>query len=513
MKKIAFIDLGSNSVRFVIMGINAIDNSFKLIHQQKEAIRLSEGLNENNELTEEAIKRALFALRTFAKIAKHLDVEETIAVATAAVRLAKNGKDFIAKVYEETGFKINCITGEEEAKYGYLGVINTMDLNDFVLFDLGGASIEITLVKDREIQNTHSFPMGALTLTEKFKHKKELRPQDVEALCKYIRELFAEQKWLKDVNLPLVGIGGTVRNIGKMDQRKRNYPIHKLHNYELSHSALEILLDELSQKNLSQRKKMSGLSAERADIIIPGIHIINELFKYSKGTTLFVSGCGLREGLFYDYYSQKYCEGRNIREDVLIDSAENFLATMQMDYNVHVKFVRDLANKMFTQWQKIHKCDERMRKLLEVAAILHDSGKSVNYYSHAVHSAYVVLNAPIYGLSHQEQAICAFLAGFSHGIKSKIPKGFLNSQLLTNHDWKIIRRVSLILAIAESLDESLEQGIIDINTKISDDIVTLNIDAKEDYNVGLFSLSLQKLRKQFNKEYKRDLVVNFNLVK
>lgn len=511
MKKIAFIDLGSNSVRFVIIAINEIDNSFKLIHQQKEAIRLSEGLSENNILSPQAMDRALFALRTFSKIAKHMDVYETISVATAAVRLAKNGQAFIKKVYEETGFKLKAITGEDEAKYGYLGVVNTMQFSDFVLFDLGGASIEITLVKNRKIQKIRSFPMGALTLTEKFKPKKELRPQDVLALRKHIQALFAEEDWLKDLSLPLIGIGGTVRNIGKMDQRKRNYPIHKLHNYELSSKAIKDLLEEISTKNLAQRKKVPGLSSERADIIIPGIHIINELLIYTNASSLFVSGCGLREGLFYDYYGKNYLNGKSIRDDVLIDSAENYLATMQLCEFDHVNFVRKLADDLYTQIKPLHKCKERMRKLLDAAAILHDTGKKINYYSHARHSIYIALNAPIYGLSHQEQAICAFIAGFSHGTKSKTPKAFLSSKLLTSADWKRLRKISILLAIAEALDDSYQQSIINIKTKITDDVVTIYIKAKDDYNLGVFSLSAQKIKKQFYKEYKLKLRFEFSL--
>lgn len=513
MKKIAFIDLGSNSVRFVIMAIDESNFSYRLIHQQKEAIRLSEGLSDKNILTKAAIARALYALKSFAKIATQIKVDQTIAVATAAVRLAKNGKDFIKQVFKETGFNLNCISGKEEARLGYLGVINTMHLKDFVLFDLGGASIEVTLVKNRKIYKSRSFPMGALTLTEKFKQKKELRPNDIKCLQKYIINFFNEEPWLKQVNLPLVGIGGTVRNIAKIHQRKHNYPIHKLHNYELSSEDITKLLNSISSKTLAERKKIPGLSTERADIIIPGIHIIKELMDYTNSQKLYISGCGLREGLFFDFYGKKYNNGNCLHDDVLIESTENYLYNLNIYDFQHNNFVRQYSKILFDQLAPLHNASPRIKKLLEIAAMLHDAGKAVNYYSHARHSTYITLNAPIYGLTHHEQALCAFIAGFSHGNKSKLQKAFISSKLLSANDWKLVRKIALILAIVEELDESHDQSVLRIQTKIAKDSVQLIIHLSKDRNMPPYTSLMEKLKKQFKKEYKKQLEIKINYAK
>ena len=219
MKRIAFIDLGSNSVRFVIYEISKT-GSYRLIYQEKESVRLSENMWGTHELTNEAMERSLRALKGFVHMADAMEVDTIKAVATAAVRLAKNGDAFIKAVKERTGLDLECIAGEEEARLGFLGVINTIGLKDFIIFDLGGASTEVTLVKNRHIVKAVSLPIGALTLTGTYQKGDEYTPKELEKMTKAVKKTIKEHYWLHNVKLPLLGIGGTARNIAKIDQRK-----------------------------------------------------------------------------------------------------------------------------------------------------------------------------------------------------------------------------------------------------------------------------------------------------
>lgn len=277
MKRIAFIDLGSNSVRFVIYEISKT-GSYRLIYQEKNSVRLSENMWGSQKLTNEAMERSLRSLKAFVHMAEAMEVDTIKAVATAAVRLAKNGDIFIKTVKEQTGLDLECIAGEEEARLGFLGVINTIGLKDFIIFDLGGASTEVTLVRDRHITEVISLPIGALTLTGTYQKGEEYTPKELEKMTKAVRNVIKEHTWLRNVKLPLLGIGGTARNIAKMDQRKLSYPIIKLHNYEIPYHRFHEIFEDVKGKSLEERKKISGLSSERADIIIAGLTIVEELF-------------------------------------------------------------------------------------------------------------------------------------------------------------------------------------------------------------------------------------------
>lgn len=192
MERIAIIDLGSNSIRFVIMQIGA-HGSYKLIYQEKKSIRLAEGMTlDSRQLTEEAQQRALQCLTVYAHIMAVQKVKKVLAVATAAVRNAVNGASFLKRVRLNTGIPMTIISGKAEAALGFSGVAHTIDRKDFLLFDLGGASVEISLVKNKKRVHSISIPLGAVTLTEMF-HSSGSVPYDM------INEIknFIQKSWLR----------------------------------------------------------------------------------------------------------------------------------------------------------------------------------------------------------------------------------------------------------------------------------------------------------------------------
>ena len=329
-------------------------------------------------------------------------------------------------------------------------------------------------------------------------------------MIKAIRKVIEEQPWLKNTKMPLLGIGGTARNIAKMDQRKLSYPITKLHNYEIPYHRFTELLDEVRSKPLGQRKKINGLSSERADIIIAGMSIVYELFNYVNCKTLVVGGSGLREGLFYDYYGHNYLGGNPIIPDILIHSAENVLLEMTRHELVHAKYICRLADTLFEQWWSLHKGDNALRRCLQVASLLHDIGKRVNYYSHARHGCYMLVNSNLYGMTHIEQAFSAFLVMNSHGLTPKEYKNFLYGKLLDDEQRSIGQKLSIILAIAEALDESHEQLVMNLDSRISPDEVRLIIQYPKHLDIDITKGAVEKLVKPFKKEFKRQLEIEWS---
>ena len=508
MKRIAFIDLGSNSVRFVIYEISKT-GSYRLIYQEKESVRLSENMWGTHELTEEAMERSLRALKGFVHMADAMAVDTIKAVATAAVRLAKNGDAFIKSVKERTGLDLERIAGEEEARLGFLGVINTIGLKDFIIFDLGGASTEITLVRNRHITKSVSLPIGALTLTGTYQKGDEYTPKELDKLTKVVKKTIKEHTWLRNVKLPLLGIGGTARNIAKMDQRKLSYPITKLHNYEIPHHRFHEILEEVKGKSLEERKKISGLSSERADIIIAGLTIVEELFNYVNTKTLVVGGCGLREGLFYDYYGEHYLGGNSIIDDILVHSAENVLLGMTKHELVHAKYITGLAIKLYDVLEPLHRADKNTRRCLIAASLLHDIGKRINYYSHARHGCYMLVNSNLYGLSHVEQAFSAFLVMNSHGLTPKEYKNFLYGKLLDQEQRLLGQKISIILALAEALDESHEQFIRHLSVNLKYTSVQLVVTYLNGRDISVTKAAVEKLGKSFKKEFNKTLEIEW----
>ncbi len=502
-ERIAVIDLGSNSARLIIMHIYA-NGAYNLVYHQKESLRLGEGMGRDQRLQPEAISRALAALRNCAQMCSIMKVDTVLAVATAAVRNARNGPEFLDMVEKETGLPIQAISGESEASLGYFGAINTIDVRDAVLFDLGGGSTELTLVKNRRMIDSISLPIGAVNLTDEFKTYDRISKNTLSHLCGFIDRQLRKAPWLEGLSLPLVGIGGTARNIAKMDQSRKNYPFSKIHNYRMGPIALEDLFRLITGASLAQRRRMPGLSSERGDIIVAGISVVKRLFDNIRASHLIISGCGVREGLFFRHFL-----GQDDLPEIIPDILGHSTLNMLRFYKVseqHALYVTDLALHLFDAWTQLHQLEERDRALLRCAAMLHDIGISINYYDHSRHSAYLVENARLFGLTHREQILTAVVAGWHSGISGKLLRNKLYCEFLDEADWMKARKMATLLAVANSLDATQRQSIHNPVAFVNKDKAILSVNAEGDC-----SLEIQAVEKH-TKLISRELGAEFQLV-
>ncbi|MCX7780557.1 MAG: exopolyphosphatase [Negativicutes bacterium] len=502
MERIGIIDLGSNSARLIVMNIY-YNGAYNLVYHQKEAIRLGEGMGDSAYLQPASVERAVATLKVFAHMCQIVKADKIYAVATAAVRNAVNGADFLEVATKATNIPIKIISGETEARLGYLGIANTIDVSDAILFDLGGGSVELTLMRNRKIDRSVSLPLGSVNLSEKFKTQDKVSEAQLMSLRSFLMRQLAEVPWLDGAGLPLIGVGGTARNIAKMDQRQKNYPFAKVHNYRMSPMALENLWRALIKTNHSQRKKFPGLSSERADTIIAGITLVKTLFDITEGTNLIISGCGLREGLFMQHYLTRENKPL-VLPDILEHSTRNMLLFYKGNIE-HAEHVAELAAGLFDDLADIHNLGPRDKTLLNVAAMLHDIGITINYYDHARHSAYLVENARLFGLTHREQIFAAVIAGWHNGPSAKYARNKIYSEFLGEADWLAARKLALLLALAESLDSTQMQIVKQAKATVRDGKLILCL-----YTAGNAAIEIQdalQYKKWCRKELGLELTV------
>ena len=505
MQRIAIIDIGSNSARLVISHIYK-NGAYNMVYNQKEALRLSQKVDGQNLLTEEAFTSTIDTMRSFAHMCKIYQADKTIAVATAAIRNASNGPELVAEVAEQTGIQLHIISGKTEAYISYLGVINTLDVKNGIIFDLGGGSTELILFKNRKILESVSLPLGAVNTTGMFNTRNEMPPNVYNDLNAFIMSRLAQYPWLKQSNLPLIGVGGTARTVAKIIQRAKKYPATKIHNYSYPIQTFRSFFNKLCLTNLEQRKKISGLSTERSDIILAGSSIISCLLEATGAKKLITSGCGLREGLFYDYYS-KSNNVPLIAKNILERSRENTLRLFESD-TAHARHITKLALAMFDGWMELHKVRKSNRRLLETAALLHDIGITINFYSHARHSAYMIQNAKLFGLTHKEQIITSAIAGWHNGISKNYFKSRFYKEMLTENNWKLINKLSLLLALAESLDYSEMRMVHTLTPSFNKKNALLTLHAEHYPTIEMHQLKdhLSWFKKAFGVELKVEVI-------
>lgn len=496
MQKIGVIDIGSNSVRLIIVEVG--EYTYKLIDELKESIRLGEDVDEGKDIHPEKMAHAIQTLRMFKILCAATGVSEIIAVATAAVRKACNREIFLDQVWNETGLKIRTLTGDEEAFYAYTGVTKTVELSDGLIMDIGGGSTELIWVRDHQLAEIISLPFGSINLAKNYHLEDEITEAERKALQAFLRETLQSVPWLKRGQFThLIGVGGSFRNVGKIDRCLKRYPLHTAHNYRMKNTDILSIYQLVSAKNLAQRKKIEGLSKERADIFPGAIAAITEVVEYAGITDVTISGNGIREGLVYDYLCTRY----HPIEDILEFSLQNLLNRFNLNQQ-HSAQVYHLTRSLYEQLQETHDIERNMDKIIRTAAMLHDCGIQIRYYSHHEHSFYMILNSAINGLSHRELLLSAYIAA-SHR-KEQINLDWERfATLVDKKDIEIANKISILLKIAESLDRSKSGLVKDVHCEIHPNEVIMRIISTENPELEIYNATL--VSKPFKKVYGKKL--------
>ena len=299
MHKIAIIDLGSNSIRMSIFEINT-DGTFAQTQAFRSMIKLSEGMTDDMCLKNEAQLRAIKSLLEYKNILNQKNITNIRAVATAAVRKAKNGKQFLASVKDLTGITIEVIDGETEARLDCLAVSKTLSIKAAVICDIGGGSTELIAFKNGEMLTPAiSIPMGSRSLFEMFFKSGETEDAIFQAAA-FVKKQLSDIPWLSKMqNVPIAGIGGTLRSLAKYTMSDKSQSPVKSH--KISAKVIDQAFDTIKKTSPENRSTFDGIGAERCDIILAGLLPLMELKSLINSPELIVSDVGVREGLLLDF--------------------------------------------------------------------------------------------------------------------------------------------------------------------------------------------------------------------
>ncbi|MGH2649877.1 MAG: hypothetical protein ACRDHK_01525, partial [Actinomycetota bacterium] len=299
-RSLAVIDVGSNSGRVVVIRIGG-PGHLEILANGRAPLRLARDLRRGNRIAPETIERTAAALRDFRAIADSAGAGTLIAVATSAVRESENADEFQARIEAESGVDVRVISGDEEALYTFLGAVHGLPVDRGVVADLGGGSLELTGFDERRALRSWTLPLGSLRLSDRFLKSDPPAKEEIGELAEHARTtLEGAEVGELEPGERVVGTGGSIRNLAKMDQASRRYPIPRLHGYVLTRKRVQELADLLASRRLSRRRLMSGLSRERADSIVGGSLALLSLMEHLGAAELTVSSQGLREGLAFD---------------------------------------------------------------------------------------------------------------------------------------------------------------------------------------------------------------------
>jgi exopolyphosphatase / guanosine-5'-triphosphate,3'-diphosphate pyrophosphatase len=307
VERVAVIDLGSNSFRMVVF--KAGEREWVREDERSAAVRIGEGLIASGRLSEEGIVRALTTLDGFAELCelRGLSEHEIDAVATSAIRDAENGGEFLERVRLRTGLDVRVLSREQEARYGYLAAVHSTTLTDGCVLDLGGGSMQLVRVAGRMARESGSWRLGAVRMTERFLTDGGPAPaahpakrSQCKALQAHVARKLERAPWLQATGPQLIGLGGTVRNLAAAAERAAGLPDEEVQGFLLTQDALEDLICRLAALPAAERGSIPGIKPARADIVLAGALVIQEVMRRGKFEALEVTGAGLREGIFFE---------------------------------------------------------------------------------------------------------------------------------------------------------------------------------------------------------------------
>jgi exopolyphosphatase/guanosine-5'-triphosphate,3'-diphosphate pyrophosphatase len=520
------IDVGTNSIHMVVVRVQPSLPAFSIIAREKNTVRLGERCKQTGHLTEEAMKRAIAALRRCQEISKSLNAEQIIAVATSAVREAPNGQEFLRRVELELGLWINLISGVEEARRIYLGVLSGIEFHSqpHIVIDIGGGSTELILGDGHDPRSLSSTKIGAVRLTNEYVSTDPISSIEFQTLQAYIRGMLERpveelRGHLRPGETPrMIGTSGTIETLATLLAREHLGTVpDPLQGYSFSLRELRELVNRFRRLNGSERAQLPGMNDRRSEIILAGAMILQEAMTLLGRDTIAICERSLREGIIVDWMLTHGLIEDRLRYQSSVRQ-RNVLKTAQK-YRVNLRYserVAELALNLFDQTQGLlHNWGEEERSLLWAAAILHNCGHFVSHSSHHKHSYYLIRNGELLGYTETEIETIANLARY-HRKSSPKKKHDSYRNLTSKSHRRMVDQLNPLLRLAVALDRRQIGAIKQITCELRSDLREFRLHlwpSQPGDDCALERWSLDEKKNSFEEQFGLKLVPTLESIK
>jgi exopolyphosphatase/guanosine-5'-triphosphate,3'-diphosphate pyrophosphatase len=434
------------------------------------------------------VERAVRTAAVFGSFCRAAGIDEVTAVATSAIRSARNGDELLARVRDEAGIEARVISEEEEARYGYLAIANSTTLEHGFGIDIGGGSVQAMRLEGRRMVASASWRLGAVSVSEAFlpgdetggKARKALK-----ALRKHVKAEVASAGWFERAGEPprAAGIGGTIRNLASAVERRAGLPDTDAQGFLLTRDALEDLIDELADLPPEKRGGVPGIKPDRGDVILGGAAVLAALMDHCGAEAVEATDAGLREGIFFERFLAP--ADPPLFPDVRGASVMNLAHRYQDDLR-HPRHVARLSLEILDGLRDagLVEVSAEDRELLWAAGMLHDIGTAVDYDDHHKHSRYLILNARLPGFSPRELYLVALIARYH---RKGDPDASELGKLAHDDDERRLALLAGAIRLAEQLERSRDQIVEAVQVAADNGSVRLEPQARADASVAIWS--------------------------
>lgn len=463
-EQLAALDIGTNSFHLVVARFPGDSANFEVVTREKEMVRLGSGSGDMKELEPEAIDRGIAALGRMRQIAEAHDAR-LYAVATSAVREADNADAFLSRARDEAGVEVEVISGLEEARLIHLGVLQAVPAFDkqLVLVDIGGGSTEILVGLRGDVVDAGSLKLGCIRLTRRFFAGDRLHPGAVDACRRYVRAALAPMaRAVRRLGFEIaIGSSGTIGAVAELAHALRgdaSAAPRTLNNFEFTRREVKAVVEVLvGAETLDARRKIKGLDPRRADIILAGAVLLEQILIELDIDSMVMSDYALREGLLLDARERERGSSRDHLHDLRRRNVSHLAELMDDDAD-HSRQTARLAVELFDATAKWHGFGDDERELLEAAARLANVGQFVSHDKHHKHSYYVIRNTDqLTGYTDHEIELIALVARYHR--KSAPKQGHVEYAHLRERDQHVVATLAGILRVAIGLDRNHDSRV------------------------------------------------------
>jgi exopolyphosphatase/guanosine-5'-triphosphate,3'-diphosphate pyrophosphatase len=506
--RVGVVDMGSNAIRIQVAEIRGTPPTIRSLEAQRAPVRLGRDVFLSGRVPEATIEAAIEVLQHFRDACDRHGVERVEAIATSAMRDARNQTEVLQRIRAETGVEIRVISGADEAFLLHAAVCSKVDLakGRSVLVDLGGGSVEVSLVADGEILNSESYRLGALRVLHALEadFAEPSGESFLGLLEEYVRTVEGRIRdhLGKGAIDRYVATGGNIDSIADLlGKEGRTQLVGGVEACALDD--LKELTGRLARLSYVERMETFGLRPDRADTILPAAVVYYRIGLAARASHVLVPRVGMRDGLLQEIALGHARQRQAVEHrDSVLSACREIGRRYRVDGD-HAETVRRLAVRLFDQTADLHRLGAEERTLLEAAALLHDVGVFVNNAKHHKHSWYLIRESDIVGLGDEEREIVALCARY-HRRAHPSPRHY-GWGGLTAEDQQKVRKLSAILRVADGLDRSHQGKVADVEVAIDRKAVDLLpvLGADVESNLVLERLGFQDKSRLFQEVYGR----------
>jgi len=503
MPTFAAVDIGSNSVRLKIARLQS--GRLRPIHEDREVTRLGEGVFRSGFLTPESMAETVKVLRRFHRATQQVVTDSVRVVATSALRDARNSQAFIEWVRSATGWRVEIISGVEEARLIHLGLVSgpRVDRSPTLMMDLGGGSCELTVSQGGHIRDAVSLPLGAVRLTDEFLRHDPVRKGELKRLRGFVaREVNRIAARIAAARIStVIATSGTAAALATVAARLRRGGSRRP---VVSRAEMTRIAKRLARLPVAERRKIEGIGPRRAEIIVAGAMVYHELLDRLHLKGFRYSPLGLRDGTLAQMaadYDRSTRSGRQIeseRWESILKAVDHYHVDRK-----HALDVRESATLLFTALRSVHRLPAEYHEWLSAAAMLYEVGDYVNRNGHHRHTHYIISNSEILGYTPQQRRIIAAIARYLGKSRPTVEDGPI--KIVETTDRPNVQKAILLLRLARALNLGRSRAVEKVRVGLRSAEVKLTLVPRRRMGVDLEQWAIEKECDYFREVFGREL--------